>query len=163
MNNFTDYVMSLLQNYRATKRKIQQLRYELEHPTRVTAEEMIEAMSFAKGEGESRPTGSISNKTLYIAMNYQVAADRANASLMDDLVSRLVPLEQEVNRLEHYVALLESRQAAVIRMFYFEGLPWQKIGEELNATVRTLQNSRNEAIKALVEMYEYAISSISQV
>lgn len=73
----TNYVMSLLQNYRATKRKIQQLRYELEHPTHVTPEEMIEAMSFAKGEGEGRPSGSISNKTLYIAMNYQDAANKS--------------------------------------------------------------------------------------
>lgn len=162
MNNFTDYITSLLQNYRATKRKIEQLRYELEHPARVSPDEMIEAMNFAKGDGKSHPSGSVSNKTLYIAMNFQSAADEANAALTHDLVSRLVPLEQEINRLEHYVALLEPRQAAVIRMFYFEGLSWQKIGEELNATVRTLQNSRNEAIKALVEMYEYAISPISQ-
>ena len=30
MNNYTDHVTSLLQNYRTTKRKIEQLRYELE-------------------------------------------------------------------------------------------------------------------------------------
>lgn len=77
MNNFTDHVTSLLQNYRATKRKNQQLRYELEHPAHVTPEEMIETMSFTKGDGEGRPSSSISNKTLYIAMNYQDAADRA--------------------------------------------------------------------------------------
>ena len=39
-------------------------------------------------------------------MNFQSAADEANASLTHDLVSRLVPLEQEISRLEHYVALL---------------------------------------------------------
>ena len=38
MNNYTDHVTSLLQNYRTTKRKIEQLRSELEHPTRVTPE-----------------------------------------------------------------------------------------------------------------------------
>lgn len=42
-NLSTNYVMTLLQNYRATKRKIEQLRYELEHPARVTPDEMIEA------------------------------------------------------------------------------------------------------------------------
>ena len=102
-NSSMNYVMTLLQNYRATKRKIEQLRYELEHPARVTPDEMIEAMNFAKGDGEGRPSGSISNKTLYIAMNFQSAADEANAALAHDLVSRLVPLEQEINRLEHYV------------------------------------------------------------
>ena len=116
-HNAKDQVLSLLQNYRATKRKIEQLRYELEHPARVTPDEMIEAMNFAKGDGEGRPSGSVSNKTLYIAMNFQSAADEANAALTHDLVSRLVPLEQEINRLEHYVALLEPRQTEVMRSF----------------------------------------------
>ena len=76
-HNAKDQVLSLLQSYRATKRKIEQLRYELEHPARVTPDEMIEAMNFAKGDGEGRPSGSVSNKTLYIAMNFQSAADEA--------------------------------------------------------------------------------------
>ena len=62
MNNYTDHVTSLLQNYRTTKRKIEQLRYELEHPTRVTPDEMIEAMNFAKGDGEGagdQPSGAL--------------------------------------------------------------------------------------------------------
>ncbi len=95
-NLSTNYVLTLLQSYRATKRKIEQLRYELEHPARVTPDEMIEAMNFAKGDGESRPSGSVSNKTLYIAMNFQSASDEVNAALTHDLVSRLVPLEQEI-------------------------------------------------------------------
>lgn len=153
MTNFTDYVTSLLQNYRATKRKIEQLRYELEHPAHVTADEMIEAMNFAKGDGESRPSGSVSNKTLYIAMNFQSAADEANAALTHDLVSRLVPLEQEINRLEHYVALLEPRQAEVIRLAYFEGHTWQQISAKTQITTRTLYKIRNQAVEELAGMY----------
>lgn len=91
--NTKNLVMPLLQNYRANKRKIEQLRYELEYPARVSPDEMIEAMNFAKGDGEGRPSGSVSNKTLYIAMNFQSAADEANAALTHNLVSRLVPLE----------------------------------------------------------------------
>lgn len=156
MNNFTDHVTSLLQNYRAAKRKIQQLRYELEHPTHVTPDEMIEAMSFAKGEEAGRPSGNISNKTLYIAMNYQDAADRANAAVMDDLVSRLVPLEQEISRLEHYVALLEQRQTAVIRLFFFEGRSIPEICSEMRFTAKTMRAVRQQAINELAEMYAFA-------
>ena len=144
-NSSMNYVMTLLQNYRATKRKIEQLRYELEHPARVTPDEMIEAMNFAKGDGEGRPSGSISNKTLYIAMNFQSAADEANAALAHDLVSRLVPLEQ--------VALLEPRQAEVIRLAYFEGHTWQQISTKTQITTRTLYKIRNQAVEELAEMY----------
>lgn len=152
-NLSTNYVITLLQNYRANKRKIEQLRYELEHPARVTPDEMIEAMNFAKGDGEGRPSGSVSNKTLYIAMNFQSAADEANAALTHDLVSRLVPLEQAINRLEHYVALLEPRQAEVIRLAYFEGHTWQQISAKTQITTRTLYKIRNQAVEELAEMY----------
>lgn len=54
-NLSTNYVMTLLQNYRATKRKIEQLRYELEHPVRVSPDEMIEAMNFARGMARVGP------------------------------------------------------------------------------------------------------------
>lgn len=151
--NTKNLVMTLLQNYRATKRKIEQLRYELEHPAKVSPDEMIEAMNFAKGDGESHPSGSVSNKTLYIAMNFQSAADEANAALTHDLVSRLVPLEQKINRLEHYVALLEPRQAEVIRLAYFEGHTWQQISAKTQITTRTLYKIRNQAVKELAEMY----------
>ena len=130
MSNLSmNYVMTLLQNYRATKRKIEQLRYELEHPARVSPDEMIEAM------------------------NFQSAADEANAALTHDLVSRLVPLEQEINRLEHYVALLEPRQAEVIRLAYFEGHTWQQISAKTQITTRTLYKIRNQAVEELAEMY----------
>ena len=38
--NMKNLVITFLQNYRATKRKIEQLRYELEHPARVTPDEI---------------------------------------------------------------------------------------------------------------------------
>ena len=128
-NLSTNYVITLLQSYRTTKRKIEQLRYELEHPARVSPDEMIEAM------------------------NFQSAADEANAALTHDLVSRLVPLEQEINRLEHYVALLEPRQAEVIRLAYFEGHTWQQISAKTQITTRTLYKIRNQAVEELAEMY----------
>lgn len=159
-HNAKDQVLSLLQNYRATKRKIEQLRYELEHPARVTPDEMIEAMNFAKGDGEGRPSGSVSNKTLYIAMNYQSAADEVNAALTHDLVSRLVPLEQEINRPEHYVALLEPRQAEVIRRIFFDSQSLPEICKEMGYSTKTVRAIRNHAIEELTAMYAFAAGVI---
>ena len=159
-HNAKDQVLSLLQSYRATKRKIEQLRYELEHPARVTPDEMIEAMNFAKGDGEGRPSGSVSNKTLYIAMNFQSAADEANAALTHDLVSRLVPLEQEINRLEHYVALLEPRQTKVIRRIFFDSQSLPEICKEMGYSTKTVRAIRNHAIEELAAMYEFAAGVI---
>lgn len=99
------------------QRKIAVLRYELEHPATVSPDEMIEALSFARRDSEGRGSGHISNKTLYIAMNYQTEAAQMSGQAMDEVVRQLIPLEREVNRLTHHVSLLSQRQGKIIRLY----------------------------------------------
>ena len=46
--NMKEYVMNLLDGYHRRAREIALLRYELAHPVRVTDQEMIGAMNFAR-------------------------------------------------------------------------------------------------------------------
>ena len=73
------YVSELLEGYRARERKIAVLRYDLEHPSEVGVTEQIEAMNYGSGEGAGHSKGHISNKTLYIALNYEEQAKQLNA------------------------------------------------------------------------------------
>lgn len=152
-------VISFLEAYQKHLRQIALLRYELAHPAHVTPGEMLDAMSFAHGDGSGYSKGHISNKTLYIALNYREQADKINAKEQDRIVSKLIPLEQQIDRLEHYVTLLEARQAVVIRRHYFEGCSWEQVGEELQLSPKTLRKVKSEAIAALAEMYEFAGTS----
>lgn len=157
------HVMSLLEKHPENMRKIAQLRYELTHSSTVSPAEMIEAMSLSRGSGDGQsPTGHISNKTLYIALNYQEAADRINSETRDKIVSKLIPLEQGVDRLEHYVSLLEERQALVIRGYYFERLSWDALCERMQSTPKTLRKARDAAVDVLVEMYKLLDESLPQ-
>ena len=108
-------------------RKISLLRYELEHTSTVSPDEMIEAMSFAKSEGSGSAPSGVSNKTLYIALNYQEAAERVNTEAMDDLSLRLFPLEQTIHRLHHYVGLLPAEEKTIIRLSCFEQKSLQEV------------------------------------
>ena len=47
MNDTRSMVMSILTQFRDNQRRIEMLRYELEHPATVTADDMIDALSFA--------------------------------------------------------------------------------------------------------------------
>lgn len=149
----TNVVISLLEQYHDTKRKIAVLRYELEHPATVSPDEMIRAMSFAHGDGEGHAAGHISNKTLYIAMNYQTEAARLSGENMDEIMRQLIPLEREVHRLEHHLSLLPSRAQTVLRMYYMEKMPWEAIAEALSSTPRTAQKLRVAAVAQLAELY----------
>ena len=76
-NDTRAYVVNLLETSQERKRKIALLHYELEHPAHTSETEMIGAMALGHGAGGSSHTeGHISDKTLYIALNYQ---DRAKA------------------------------------------------------------------------------------
>jgi len=153
------YVQLLLEEYRTKIRKIAQMRYELEHPALVSPAEIIEAMTFTKRAGEgARPVGCISDKTLYIAMNYQETAANLNNESQGEIVSMLIPLEREIDRLEHYVALLDAQEAAVIRRHYFKGCSWDQLSEEIHTTSRTLRRIKNSAINTLAEMYDLVIN-----
>lgn len=66
---------------------------------------------------------------------------------------QLVELEQEQARLEYYPSLLEKRQELVIRLAYFEGLPWDEVAKAIGVAVRTVHKIKNQALDQLAGMY----------
>lgn len=159
-NHISEYVISQLKEYNAKKRRIAVLRYELEHPANVSFDDMIGAMSFAKGTDEGRTAGNISNKTMYIALNYRQEAERLNNAASEEIMTELIKLENEVSRLDFYIGLLEKRQAAVLRLFYFDRLQWREVSKELGVSLRTVQNTHKAAIVELCRMFELIKNSI---
>lgn len=154
------YVINLLETCQERRQKIALLHYELEHPAHASETEIINAMALGHGagNGNGHPDGHISDKTFYIALNYQSRADKLNTGLKKEIVEQLVDLEQEQKRLDYYVSLLVERQAAVIRLFYFQGLSQDEVAKELEIVPRTVRRIRNEAADKLVELYSFAKS-----
>lgn len=150
------YVIDMLETYQQRMRQIALLQYELEHPVHVSPNEMIEAMSYARGDGGSQSEGHISNKTLYIALNYQEQAHRISFDSTNEIALRLMKMEQEQNRLLYYVSLLDNRQAEVIRLLYFERLTLEKVEDMMGLSAKTLRKLKNAAIDTLAGMYEFA-------
>lgn len=148
------YVLDLLSPYPKRKREIEVLRYELTHPAQVSPADQLEAMNYAHGNTDGKPsTGHVSDKTLFIALNYQEKAEKLNASVVNEVSGLLYKAQQEQSRLEYYVSLLEPRQAEVIRRTFFEPEPQEAIAKYLNISVRTVQTDKTQAIDTLVELY----------
>lgn len=112
--NVKDYVIQELESYPRTLRQIAVLRYELEHPVQVSTEEMLDAMAFARGEHFGSAPGHVSDKTLYIAMNYRQKANEVNAEISGEISAKLLELEHKKNRIEYYVGMLDSRKAEIL-------------------------------------------------
>ena len=147
------HVVHLLDTYHKRARQIAVLRYELSAPVKITEEEMIDTLQFAHQEGSGRSEGYVSNKTPYIALNYQEKAGRLNAEVLSEISAELLALEQEQARLEYYISLLEPRQERVLRLTCFERIAQEAVAEELGVTVRRVQDIKAQAISELAEMY----------
>lgn len=113
-------------------------------------------MNYAHGNADGKASiGHVSNKTLYIALNYQEKAEKLNAEVVNEAAEQLVKLEQEQARLEYYVSLLEPRQAEVIRRTFFKPEPQEVTAKALRISVRTVQAVKEQAIDALVDLYSF--------
>ena len=149
------YVVGLLESYQKRSKQIVLLHYKLSHPARVSENEMIGALALAHSDGGGHPSSHASDKTLYIALNYQDRTEEANQIGADDVVEQLVVLERDQERLNYYVSLLEDRHKKVIQMLYFEGKAPDEVAETLQVTVRYAHFIKSKAISELVSMYEY--------
>ncbi len=151
------HVTQLLESYHERERQIALLHYEMQHTARILPEEMINGMSLGHSDsmgGSCR--GHISNKTMYIALNYQEQMERINEENMNDIADRLLQLEREQNRIRYYVSLLEKREAEVIRLFYMEQMTMDNVEREMHLSAKTLRKLKNQAVDALAAMYEFA-------
>ncbi len=149
------YVVGLLESYQKRSKQIDLLHYELSHPARVSENEMIGALALAHGEEGGRPGGHASDKTLYIALNYQARANRVNSDTAEEVVGQLVTLEREQERLNYYVSLLGPRHAELLKLLYFEGYSQEECAKKLEIATRTVRRIKDDAIAELVEMYSF--------
>lgn len=150
------HVINLLETYLERERQISLLHYEMRHGARVSPEEMIDGMSLGHSANMgSSGKGHISNKTLYIALNYREQVDHMNAEAANEIAQRLLELEAEQDRIQYYVSLLEKRESEVIRSFYIEDTSWDEIAQKIGVALRTVHKIKNRAINRLVELYLY--------
>lgn len=152
-----EQVVKLLEGYTERERQIALLHYEMLHTARVSSEEVIDSMSLGHNDGMGGSSrGHISNKTMYIALNYQERMECMNGEVMNELAMQLLELESKQKRLNYYVSLLERREADVIRLTYFEGCSQDTVSEALGVVPRTMRRIKKDAIKKLTSMYDFA-------
>lgn len=92
MDQMENYVIDLLETYCDRERKINILHYNMEHPAKVGGIEQIESMNYGRNDSAGHTKGHISNKTLYIALNYEEQAAKANAEMLSEIADELFEL-----------------------------------------------------------------------
>ena len=149
-------VVRQLEEYRANKRRIDALRYELEQYSDVTPEEMIDSMNFSHGgDGVRSSAGHTSDKTPYIALNYLKQAEEENRRTKEEILAEYFPVVRKVDRLEHYISLLRSQEAAVIYLTYRDRMKNVDIAKRLKVSVKSVSNIKKRAIAHLCQLFDF--------
>lgn len=149
-------VIEDLKQYPELKKKVILLRYEQEHPARITDGEVIDSMALSRPVSDGiRPAGFISDKTMLIATQFRDRKDRLNQETIMEISQELHAVERQISKLEFYVSQLEKKQAEVIRRYYFEGKTWGELQQEMHLSPRTLIKRRDDGLDALASMYAY--------
>lgn len=154
------FVLDTLKTYKNNKRKIEQLKFELGNPPKLSDDEVISALSLGSSLSQlSSFTGShVSDRTMAIAMKYRDTGERLMSEAIAQITRELSDLETEVTRLEHYLSLLPEKHSTVIRLYYFEGMQNTQIADKLGITSPTVVNRKNAGVKELTSMYQFLFS-----
>ena len=151
------YVNYLLEHYQKDTSKMEALRYEISNPRRVTSEEVIEAMNFGHGDGDggSIAKGHISNKTLYIATNYNERTETLNREASDEVVDLLNAMNEEHKRLLHYISLLKEKDRKIIQETYIEAKTREELSEIYGVSQKSVSAMRKQAVENLCVLYDF--------
>ena len=151
-----DKVIHLLESFHERAQKIALLQYELINFQQASPGEVISGMGLGHSCEMTPCSGYVSNKTLFIALNYQERVEQINAESLNSILAELGEVSCVQNRLEYYVSILCPRQKTVIRRFYFEGCSWEEVAMEVNVALRTVHNIKGRAFDKLAEFYDFS-------
>ena len=147
-------VIEKLKKYNQNRQRLAALRYERENFSGIDADEVISSMNFSHDTaGGMALTGHVSDKTCHIALSYQDEAERQTEETRTAIAEEYRALLKEVERLDHYISLLDSQEASVICMTYMERRTNDEISGAMGVSARTVRYIRNRALDNLCEMY----------
>ena len=88
-NKPIDQVLDQLEKYQETTRRLELLRYEIQHLDRVMPSDVIEMITFQKDVADSNRDTPYPKAVPEIALSYRQVAERLNAEAVDELTSNL--------------------------------------------------------------------------
>ena len=81
-----DKVIHLLESFHEREQKIALLQYELINFQRASPDEVIDGMGLGHSCEMASHSGYVSNKTLFIALNYQERVEQINAESLNSIL-----------------------------------------------------------------------------
>ncbi len=148
-----------LENYGELNRIQKQLEYELENfIDMVTADDVIESMTFKSGTAERVSGGGTSDRTADISAAYNDRTCLINARAKKDIQMDLERVTREINRLTYYAGLLDAELGEAVKAHFFESLNIPRTAERLGVGSSTVKRRLRQAVTIMTRMFNLIVS-----
>ena len=154
-NELKQHILCALKEYRRNMQQIALLQYELQHRSKVSNSEIIEAMTLSRNIAILPTAGKVADKTYQVAITHEENTTTLNSECVTAILGQLNVLEIKTKRLQHCVEQLKAEQAQTINMIYFQAKSIKAVAVEMHVSERTVQRYRDAALDELVVLYEF--------
>ncbi len=140
----------ILRSYPAMKQEIMVLEFEMNRFSATLHPKVIEDIVLSHSDGEWVNASYHSDTTADIAIEHFDSLINGEYHALRALIGNM---RSELHRMDYYLSLLPQKEAAIIKMFYLDGLTWEQISEKTLLAIRTLQRHKDKALTQLAHFY----------
>lgn len=144
----------MFDQYKKMRQELSMIAYQLSHFTGISEEEIIEALTFEKPEGEKVQTSHISHKTETIALKLREIVEKENDEWYSYLLDRYQYLDNEISFFEHCVKEMGEKKSDIVFELLDGDLTWDAIADEYGVSRSLLGVYRKAAIKEINKKYK---------
>ena len=144
----------MMKEYDAMKKELSVLEFQISHFTGVEENDVILSMFYGHHDDTERvQTGTVSDKTASIAINYRKVMDKENDEWFDFLWERYRYVKEEVDFFETCIRCLPQELSCIMQDMISGDLSWDELSDKYHISRASVGNYRKNAIKQLNEAY----------
>lgn len=136
------------------------LKKQIESYVPVTAQDVIDSMTFSRPTGDRVQTSNISDKTCSVALHFRDRVNRMNEEVIGEWVKEYDRLDAEIGFLERCIRKLPRDLYDVMSMLVLDGATWDEAETCLYMSRKTIAMHRKEAISLITLEYQKRASKI---
>ncbi len=149
----------IFEKYHEFKVELFILDYEISYYKELNPDEVIEAMTFSRPQGERVQTSNISDKTARIALDYKETVSLENTNGYIQLLNRQRYIQDELKFFEY--CLKKVKHGDIIYDLIIENMMWDEIEAKYGISRMTISRYKNMALKEINKLYETRNSLIA--
>lgn len=148
-------VDDMMANYQERKRQLNIAKFQLEHFTGISENDLIEAMCFSHPEGERVDSSELSDKTAKNALSVENRKNQIDDDLYQFYFHQYQELYNRLSFFEYALTQLSNGLADIMTDMVIHKFGWDELSAKYHVSRTTIGKYRKKAVIELEKIYSY--------